>query len=457
MQAGWTINIVGHDVKPAHWFLANENNIRIHPRAQTAATEGSLNELGWVKSVTVNLRAAEIWGDDRHIQTLLDGHDRIKLALSRGDDTPVPIEYVDLSPDKEYTFLLVVDEIGAMAGKDREKLALLLHDTKPADATLQQFLSDLAAKEGLYTGNGGGTVEDAPEPQIDRAGALQEQWGTAIGQLWEIPSLTVPGKSHRLLCGDSTKDLQELMGETRANLLLCSPPYANQRRYGLGDFDWDTVIPGALILSTRLMGTPSSLLVNLGLIHRDGEVIEYWQTLFESLRTVGWPLFAWYVWDKMEGIPGDWGGRLRQVHEWVFHFAKIRPFTQKTKVSKHVGKLRSGGLRQANDQMSDHLKSEKWSVPFYKMADSIIRAAPAKGGIEGHPAPYSVQFATESMTPFTREGMIILDPFLGSGTTMVAAEQLGRLCYGCDIEPKYIAVTLQRLADMGLTPKLVAS
>ena len=49
----------------------------------------------------------------------------------------------------------------------------------------------------------------------------------------------------------------------------------------------------------------------------------------------------------------------------------------------------------------------------------------------------------------------ILDPFLGSGTTMVAAEQLGRICYGMEIEPKYVAVTLERMAGMGLEPKAV--
>lgn len=51
-------------------------------------------------------------------------------------------------------------------------------------------------------------------------------------------------------------------------------------------------------------------------------------------------------------------------------------------------------------------------------------------------------------------GEIVLDPFSGSGTTLVAAELSGRLCYGMEIEPKYVAVTLERMADMGLTPQL---
>jgi hypothetical protein len=149
-EPGWKINIVGHDVKPASWYLANEKNVRIHPRAQSAQTEGSLDELGWVKSVTVNKRTSSAWGpQDRGVETLLDGHDRIKLALRRGDDTPVPLEYVDLDPVGEDKFLLWVDEIVSGAGKDKNKLGLLLRDTKPADAALQQLLSDMAAKEGI--------------------------------------------------------------------------------------------------------------------------------------------------------------------------------------------------------------------------------------------------------------------------------------------------------------------
>jgi hypothetical protein len=147
---GWPIKIVRHGVLPAREFLANAHNIRIHPRAQSEATEGSLEELGWVKSVTVNLRTSDAWGpQDRYVETLLDGHDRIKIALHRGDEVPVPVEYVDLTPEQEDLFLLWVDEITAQAGKDKAKLATLLAAAKPSDPRMQAFLSELAAKEGI--------------------------------------------------------------------------------------------------------------------------------------------------------------------------------------------------------------------------------------------------------------------------------------------------------------------
>jgi DNA modification methylase len=77
-------------------------------------------------------------------------------------------------------------------------------------------------------------------------------------------------------------------------------------------------------------------------------------------------------------------------------------------------------------------------------ADSVVRAHPAKGGSEDHPAPFSVQFAAELAEPYAEVGEMVLDPFLGSGTTLIACEQLGRVCYGIEIEPRYVDVAVLR-------------
>ena len=72
-----------------------------------------------------------------------------------------------------------------------------------------------------------------------------------------------------------------------------------------------------------------------------------------------------------------------------------------------------------------------------------------------HETPKPVEMVQRVVKSSAPKGKAILDPFLGSGTTMVAAEQLGRICYGMEIEPKYVAVALERMAGMGLEPKLV--
>lgn len=141
---GWKNRIIGHEVRPAKDFLANPMNFRIHPKIQQDAMSGSLDELGWIDDVLVNVRTGHV----------INGHLRITLALRQGDETPVPTKLVDLSPDEELTALATFDPITALATHDRDKLDELLRDTKPQDEALQQFLCDLAAKEALYQGNG---------------------------------------------------------------------------------------------------------------------------------------------------------------------------------------------------------------------------------------------------------------------------------------------------------------
>ena len=71
-----------------------------------------------------------------------------------------------------------------------------------------------------------------------------------------------------------------------------------------------------------------------------------------------------------------------------------------------------------------------------------------------HPTERPVPVLVDIIQTHLKADAVIVDPFLGSGTTMVAAEQLGRVCYGIEIEPKYCAVVLERMAAMGLTPEL---
>jgi hypothetical protein len=139
MADAWRNRIVKHDVLPAKDFLAHPMNFRIHPENQQTALKGSLDELGWIDDVLVNVQT----------QHVINGHLRISLALREGDDTPVPVRYVSLSPEEELTALAVFDPITSMAVADREKLDALLRDVTPQDAALQQMLSELAAREGI--------------------------------------------------------------------------------------------------------------------------------------------------------------------------------------------------------------------------------------------------------------------------------------------------------------------
>lgn len=163
----WKNRIVGEGILPARDFLANADNWRIHPRAQQESLAGVLDDVGWVQKVIVNRRTSEAWGASQGVETLVDGHLRVTLALRSGDETPVPVEYVDLSPEEESLVLASLDPIAAMAAADKPKLAELMNRIQTDKPALQEMLSTLAERVGLidldYTAGG----EAAPGQSVE--------------------------------------------------------------------------------------------------------------------------------------------------------------------------------------------------------------------------------------------------------------------------------------------------
>lgn len=145
----WNNRIVGHDVKPASWFLASESNWRIHPRLQQEALLGLLDSVGWVQDVIVNRRTDESWGVNQHVETMIDGHLRVMLALREGDEVAIPLTYIDLAPQEEALVLATLDPISAMAVADKERLDGLLREVETGDPALQEMLADLAKRHGI--------------------------------------------------------------------------------------------------------------------------------------------------------------------------------------------------------------------------------------------------------------------------------------------------------------------
>ena len=164
--------ITGHGKERIDQLLANPWNWKIHTEAQQQALAGSIDDIGYVRSITVNTVTGHI----------VDGMDRL-LILGRSDVEEVDTEYVELTEDEEKRALLLLDPIAAMSATDKEKLDELLHSVQSDDERVQAMLADLAAKEGLAYG------EEPPapaEPEIDRAGELREKWQTQDGQTWRL-------------------------------------------------------------------------------------------------------------------------------------------------------------------------------------------------------------------------------------------------------------------------------
>ena len=157
----WRNRITGSGEEAPDQLLANPANWRIHPKAQQDALAGALDAVGWVQQVLVNRRTGFV----------VDGHARVALALSRGEPT-VPVLYVDLAPDEEALVLATLDPIGAMAGRDDEKLKALLADVTVDDAGLLALLGDLGGSEPKAGLTDPDEVPEPPEEPYVKPGEL---------------------------------------------------------------------------------------------------------------------------------------------------------------------------------------------------------------------------------------------------------------------------------------------
>jgi DNA modification methylase len=223
------------------------------------------------------------------------------------------------------------------------------------------------------------------------------------------------------------------------DFILTSPPYGEQRHYGFdkGEFCWEKVVPPAL--ASISLAKNGQMLVNLGLIHKDGEVVQYWDALICALRMKGYRLFGWYPWDQGFGLPGDWNGRFAPSHEWVFHFNKNSKTPNKF-IRTQDRRLSGNGLRSADGTIKPKSSPDLCGQP-YKIPDSVIRINREMRREHEHPAPFPLEFAKFWLHAFDGN---ILDPFMGSGTTLRAAKDLGRKAIGIEIEERYCEIAAKR-------------
>lgn len=435
VTTAWRNRIIGHGTEEPSQLLAHPSNWRLHPKNQQDALSGVLNEIGWIQSVIVNQRTGFV----------IDGHLRVALAISHREPE-IPVVYVDLSDEEEALALASIDPISAMAATDKELLDNLLRDVSSADAGVQQMLSDLAEKNGLHfdganpePGEGGDDFDATPDDGPTRCQS---------GDLWLI------GGKHRLLCGDSTntEDVARLLDNNQVQAIFTSPPYDQQRDYeGKMAFNWLDLMTGVFSAVGSHLENDAQIFVNLGLIHREGRVIRYWDPFVSWMEQDGgpWPLFGWYVWDKLNGMPGNWNGRLGPAHEWIFHFARVGVQPKKTVETK--GGHRTNGTQRQRDGSLKQMTQANAPIQPFKIPDSVVRTVQVNGARDygDHPAPFPVTLPATFLNAYPCETWY--EPFGGSGTTMVAAERAGRMSYNMEIVPKYADVILRRAEAEGLT------
>ena len=425
--------------------IAHPNNPKFHPPEQRAAVKASFNEAGIVKRIIINKRNGY----------LVDGHERTWLALEHGEDTLLPVDYVDIADDVHERLLIYLDGTTGMARTDPDILQALI-DNQPEweDQTLQALRDKIAADAGLLNGD----TPPAPDAQIDRAAELNEKWQVAAFDLWQIGE-------HRLLCGDSTnaEDVARLMRDEKAEILFTSPPYADVRDYAGDDLSMEHLKQFIPVFKEYCRFQ----CVNLGIIRRDHEIVEYWNEYIEAARNCGLKLLSWNVWDKLEsGSIGQQSAMFAIQHEWIFVLG-IEPKQLNRTIDKSPdsAKRRSYYARDSQGrqitlrrQADGSVKTSTAGIEYsHKQLSTVIVAYAEKSNLrENHPAIMGADVPYVYLEAMTDQSDLVIDPFGGSGTTMVACEQLSRQCRMMEISENYCAVILQRLSDMGLDPERIS-
>jgi DNA modification methylase len=428
------------EYRQAAELIPYARNPRTHNEAQIAKIAASIVEYGWTNPILVD-------GE----QGIIAGHGRLAAARKLGlSEVPV-IELGHLTSTQKRAYLIGDNRLTLDAGWDEELLALELTELADSgydltltgfdDAEIEQLLaSDTSVGEAdSNEPDAADEVPDAPVNPVSRPGDV---W--LLGQ-------------HRLICGDAAdpKVITTLMQDNKATLCFTSPPYGNQRDYTHTLIDWDSLMRG--VFSQLPMAENGQVLVNLGLIHRDQEVLPYWDTWLGWMHQEGWRRFGWYCWDQGHGMPGDWNGRLAPAFEFIFHFNRQSSETRRpNKIVPciYAGQdthLRGDGTSAGGMRSKDGSRTP-WNhvgqvTQDFRIPDSVIRIMRHKGGIGNgidHPAVFPVALPEFILNAYSDHGDIIFEPFCGSGTTLLAAERTHRVVRAVEIAPEYVDVAIKR-------------
>lgn len=436
-----TLNPLAVEYRKVETLIPYARNPRTHTDEQVAKIAASIVEYGWTNPVLVD-------GDNG----VIAGHGRLAAARKLGlDEVPV-IELAHLSPAQKRAYVITDNRLALDAGWDEEMLALELAELSEAGYDLALTGFEDAEIEALLTGAVASDDGDAAQ-EADAQDAADDVPETPVVPVSRPGDVWLLGR-HRLICGDAADPatVAALMQGDRAALCFTSPPYGNQRDYTSGGIaDWDGLMRG--VFAHLPMADDAQVLVNLGLIHRDNEVVPYWDGWINWMRTQGWRRFAWYVWDQGPGMPGDWAGRFAPSFEFVFHFNRASRKPNKIVPCRHAGQdthLRADGsstaMRGKNGEVGGWTHAGQ-PTQDTRIPDSVIRVMRHKGKIGrdiDHPAVFPVALPQFVIEAFTGDGDLVFEPFGGSGTTMLAAERTGRACRSVEIAPEYVDVAVRR-------------
>lgn len=417
-------------LRPLGELTPHAQNSRTHSKAQIEQLAKSIREWGFTVPVLVDEAGVIIAGHARVMASQAIGLARVPVMVARG-----------WSETQKRAYIIADNQLPTLATWDEAKLAAELRTLTDLnfDTSLMGF-SDSDLAKLIATSD----ASDEPDVSDDDADALPSGLPVKVSQAGDVWIL---GK-HRLICGDATDPavVAALMLEERAHLCFTSPPYASQRNYRGTSSDWLGLMCG--VFGQLPMRDDGQVLVNLGLVHDEGELVPYWDEWIAWMRAQHWRRFGWYVWDQGPGMPGDWVGRFAPAFEFIFHFNREKRKPNKFVPCARAGDIHTGdaGMRNADGTIQGY-GSRGQPIQDTKIPDAVVRIMRHKGAIgEGidHPAVFPVALPQFMLDAFTSPGEILYEPFCGSGTALIAAQRTHRVARACELAGEYCDVAVIR-------------
>lgn len=380
---------------PLARLIPHARNARTHSEAQVAQIAGSIAEFGFVNPVLV--------GDDG---VIVAGHGRVMAARKLGLTEAPVIVLAHLTPTQRRALMIADNQIASQAGWNDEMLAAELAALKDEDFDLDLLGFDDADLDRLLAG----VIEEGEDP--DEAPELPTDPISRPGDIW------ICGE-HRVLCGDATvlSDVEALLGGELADMTFCDPPYnvnyANsakdkmrgKNRAILNDALGDSF--GAFLYDASV----NILTVTKGAVYICMSSSEL-DTLQKAFREAGGKWSTFVIWAKNTFTLGR--ADYQRQYEPILY-----------------------GWKEGADHYWCGARDQ---------GDVWLIDKPHKNDL--HPTMKPVALVERAIRNSSKSRDIVLDPFGGSGTTMIAAERSGRRARLVELDPKYVDVIVQRWQDL---------
>lgn len=400
------------DLKP------DPRNARTHPKKQIEQLRTSILTFGFTNPVLV---------DEKSV--LIAGHGRLRAAKEIGLPTVPAIEIAGLSEAEKKALRLADNKIALNAGWDLEILQLELAEISQLDVTLDLSLT------GFSSGEIDVVLKAANDPDDEVIPAVPETPKTRDGDIWVLGD-------HRIGCGDGRdRDfLARLIGDGETiDAAFLDPPYnvkinghantkGRHREFAMASGEMSDDEFRTFLKET--LGAAAS-------VSRDGAVHyvcmdwRHMEDVYAASGGVYDALLNICVWNKSNA---GMGSLYRSKHEMVFVY-------------------RVGSTPHANMVELGRHGRNRTNVWDYPSVNSM--AGSRRDDLELHPTVKPVAMVADAYQDVTTRGELVFDMFLGSGTSLIAAERTGRRFRGCDIDPAYVDVTVERWRQLtGLEPQL---